>query len=201
MRVAKMATIRLATVSDAKTVADIYGREVSTSAISFEIEPPSESEMKVRMASVLSFAPWLVYENHGEILGFVYASKHRDRAAYLWSVDVAVYIYQNSRRQGVARALYTSLFEALRLQGFYAAHAGIALPNPGSVGLHESLGFRKIGVYPAVGFKLGSWHDVGWWQLPLMERRGVPQPPKSMLEVQADPRWETILSAGLMGAE
>lgn len=192
-----MATIRLANTSDAKAIAEIYGRVVSSSAISFELVPPTGAEMKDRITSILPFAPWLVCEKNDEILGYVYASKHRERAAYQWSVDVAVYIHENYYRQGVGQALYTSLISILKLQGFYAAHAGATLPNPGSIGLHESLGFRKIGVYPKVGYKLGTWHDVGWWQLPLQERMGEPKPPRSLAETQSDPDFNRALTSGL----
>src|SRR5207244_391362 len=81
-------------------------------------------------------------------------------------------------------------------QGFHAAHAGITLPNAGSVALHESLGFRRIGVYPGVGYKLGAWHDVGWWQLSLRERAASPAPPRALSEAQRDPAWSTALAAG-----
>jgi phosphinothricin acetyltransferase len=93
--------------------------------------------------------------------------------------------------------LYVSLFEILRLQGFYAVHAGITLPNPGSVGLHESLGFRLVGVYPSVGYKLDAWLDVGWWQLPLRSFAESPAPPLLLSEAQRDPRWHAALAAGL----
>jgi phosphinothricin acetyltransferase len=80
------------------------------------------------------------------------------------------------------------------VQGFYAAHAGITLPNAGSVALHESLGFRPVGVYRGVGYKLGRWHDVGWWQLSLRERDAEPAPPLSVAEAQRDASWRSVLA-------
>jgi phosphinothricin acetyltransferase len=191
--------IRLARPSDGKAVAEIYRPNVEASAISFEVIAPTEEEMQTRIGERLGYAPWLVMERAGEIAGYAYASKHRDRAAYQWSVDVAVYVRDNQRRRGVGRALYTSLLALLRLQGFYAAHAGITLPNAASVGLHEALGFRPVGVYAAVGYKLGAWRDVGWWQLPLRERVGSPVPPISVSALCALPEWESALAAGLVG--
>jgi len=188
--------IRLARSDDAAAVAAIYAPFVTGSATSFEYSPPDAVETAARIASTLAYAPYLVSEAGGEVLGFAYASKHRERAAYQWSVDVSVYIHERARRQGVGRALYTSLFALLRLQGFYSAHAGISLPNPASVGLHEALGFRPVGVYRSVGFKRGAWHDVGWWQLALRERTGTPDPPRSLADAQRDPEWETALAAG-----
>jgi phosphinothricin acetyltransferase len=113
---------------------------------------------------------------------------------------VTVYLRPDHHRRGIGRALYRSLFALLRLQGFYTAHAGITLPNPGSVGLHEAFGFRLVGVYENVGWKQGSWHDVGWWQLPLQDRPATPVPPRSLTEVRDSPHWATALARGMEGA-
>jgi L-amino acid N-acyltransferase YncA len=188
--------IRLAGPGDAAQVAAIYAPHVTGASTSFEVAPPDAAEMAARIASTLAHMPYLVLETGGEVRGFAYASKHRERAAYQWSVDVSVYVRPDAHRRGVGRALYESLFALLRLQGFYAAHAGITLPNPASVGLHEALGFRPVGVYRSVGFKRGAWHDVGWWQLPLRERTGTPDPLRSLAEAQRDPEWGRALAAG-----
>ena len=174
--------IRLARADDGAAVARIYDPVVAGTAISFEFDPPGPAEMGHRIAQTLAFAPWLVDERDGVVCGYAYASKHRERAAYQWSVDVAVYVDQAYRRSGVGKGLYEKLFQMLRLQVFYTAHAGVTLPNAASVGLHESLGFQPVGTYRGVGFKLGSWHDVGWWQLALRDRSGAPAPPKPMAE-------------------
>jgi len=197
---APMATLRLASTDDARAIAAIYAPHVTHAATSFELEPPDEAEMARRVTAILAHAPWLVCTGGGAtapVLGFAYASRHRDRAAYQWSIDVSVYIGAAHHRRGIGRALYASLFALLRLQGFYAAHAGITLPNAASVGLHEALGFRSIGVYPAVGYKFGAWHDVGWWQLPLRERAGSPAAPLSLADAQARPDWRAALDSGL----
>ena len=181
--------IRLARPDDGAAAARIYDPVVARTAISFELDPPGPVEMKRRIVTALAFAPWLVEERDGVVRGYAYASKHRERAAYQWSVDVAVYVDEEHRRSGVGKALYGKLFRLLRLQGFYTAQAGVTLPNAASVGLHESLGFRPVGVYRGVGYKLGGWRDVGWWQLELRDRAGEPSPLKSMAEMQSDPRW------------
>ncbi len=188
--------IRLARPSDAPAVAAIYAPIVERTAISFELDPPSAAEMAGRIEANLRTAPWLACDQDGVLAGYAYASRHRERAAYRWSVDVSVYVRDRFRRGGVGRALYTSLLELLRLQGFHAAHAGITLPNAASVGLHETLGFRPVGVYPQVGFKLGRWHDVGWWQLPLRERRGEPAEPLAMDALRTQPGYAAALAAG-----
>lgn len=189
--------IRLATPEDAEPVHAIYIPFVLETPVSFEVDPPSVDEICGRIVNTLARLPWLVYENEGRVLGFVYASTHRARIAYQWSVDVSVYIDAQSRRGGIGRALYTSLFECLRLQGFYNAYAWITLPNPASVGLHEAMGFQSVGVYRSVGCKQGVWHDVGWWHLALQEHAPAPQPPKEFPEIIGEPEGTAALIKGL----
>src|SRR5919199_3326619 len=138
---------RLATERDAEQIAAIYAPNVTETIISFELEPPDAEEMRRRITGTLERFPWLVCEREKRVSGYAYASAHGSRAAYRWSVDVSAYVHEGERRSGVGRALYTSLFSLLSLQGFYNAYAGITLPNPASVGLHEALGFRPVGVY------------------------------------------------------
>ena len=87
-----------------------------------------------------------------------------DRIAYQWSTEVSVYVDPARHRGGLGRALYTALFRVLVLQGYANTYAGVTLPNAASVGLHEALGFKPVGVYRRIGWKLGAWRDVGWWQ-------------------------------------
>ncbi len=149
---AASAVIRLASERDAEQIAAIYAPNVTDTIISFEFEPPTADEMRRRIEVTLERYPWLVCERHdGRLLGYAYAAAHGSRAAYQWSVDVSVYVHEDARRKGVGGALYASLFAALALQGFYNAYAGATLPNPASVGLHESVGFRPIGIYRGVG--------------------------------------------------
>jgi L-amino acid N-acyltransferase YncA len=191
------AIIRLASAEDAVAIQAIYAPFVRETAVSFEVEPPTVEEMRQRIEKTLPRFPWLVCDSQGEVKGYVYATAHSERAAYSWSVNVSVYIHERCRRSGMGRALYASLFEILRLQGFYNAYAGATLPNPGSVGLHEAIGFRPVGVYEAVGYKFGAWHDVIWWQMALQERAATPLPPLFLDEVKKRPQWQTALDAGL----
>jgi L-amino acid N-acyltransferase YncA len=177
--------IRFADAGDAAGIAAIYAPNVVESAISFEADPPTRDMMCERITATLAQLPWLVCERGGELIGYAYASPHSERAAYRWSLNVSVYIAAGCRRQGIGRALYTSLFALVRLGGYYSAHAGVTLPNAASVGLHESLGFVPVGIYRAVGFKLGAWHDVGWWQLELRPRSSAPAPPVALHELRA----------------
>jgi L-amino acid N-acyltransferase YncA len=193
------AGIRLATPEDAPSIAELYGPHVTDGATSFELAPPSAAEMRERVVSTLRQTPWLVCDQAGELLGYAYACKHRERGAYQWSLDVSVYVASTRQRRGVGRALYTSLFALACLQGYHAAYAGISLPNVASVGLHEALGFVPVGVFHAVGYKLGAWHDVGWWQREFMPRQGAPAPviPLPTLASSAPAAFAEALAAGL----
>jgi len=172
------AAVRLATARDAAAVQAIYAPIVASTAISFELEPPDAPEVAQRITGTLETLPWLVAENGGSVLlGYAYASRHRERLAYRFAVDVSAYVAPGARRRGVARLLYRHLASILRAQGFVTAWAGIALPNAASVGLHEAMGFEPVGIYRAVGYKLGSWHDVGWWRLGLREPSAAPTEP------------------------
>lgn len=172
--------IRIATLEDAAAISAIYAPYVLETTISFEIDPPDAAEMARRMAKIGATHPWLVYEAEGRVVGYAYASAHRERAAYGWSADTAIYLVRDAQRRGVGRALYQRLLRILALQGFHRAYGGIALPNPGSVGLHEACGFEPIGVYREVGFKFGGWRDVGWWGRPLNTNSDsvAPSPPR-----------------------
>jgi L-amino acid N-acyltransferase YncA len=192
------AIIRLATVEDAEAVRGIYAPYVQDTPVSFEYVPPTVEEMRGRIGDVLQRYPWLVCEDNSRVIGYVYASPHRARTAYQWSVEVAVYVHNDCHRCGVGRALYTSLFRLLALQGLYNAYAGATLPNPGSVGLHEAVGFKPVGVYHAAGYKAGAWHDVIWWELALQPRPdSEPAPPLPLDAVPKDAAWEAALNAGL----
>lgn len=161
---------------DAAACAAIYAPHVEGSAVSFEERPPDAEEMAQRIERVASTHAWLVAERGGRVVGYAYACPFQARPAYRWSASVSVYVGDGERGRGVGRALYESLFELLRRRGYRMACAGITLPNPASVGLHESLGFASTGVNRQIGWKHGAWRDVGWWQLELAPPAAGPPP-------------------------
>src|SRR5690606_36941096 len=179
-------------------IAAIYRPAVTDSTISFELEPPDDAEMARRIAHVQQRTPWLVLERSAVVLGYAYASTHRERPAYQWSVEVSAYVHPDARRLGVARALYTSLFAALAVQGFRNAYAGITLPNDASVALHTAVGFTPVGVYHRVGYKLGAWHDTIWLERALAAHDPSPSPPRPLPECRDDPRFQAALAVGLV---
>jgi L-amino acid N-acyltransferase YncA len=190
------ARIRVADEADAARMLAIYAPYVRDTAISFEVDPPSEEEFRRRVRSARDFGCWLVCEAGEEALGYAYAGRFHARAAYQWTAEVTVYVHRDRCRQGVGRGLYTALVAGLRLQGFRSAIGVIALPNPPSVGLHEQMGFTPAGVVRAVGYKHGRWHDVGWWQRDLADAGPPAGPPRSLAAVQGTPGWRDALAAG-----
>jgi phosphinothricin acetyltransferase len=163
---------------DAAACAAIYAPYVRDTVISFELEPPDERELADRIERYSRSHAWLVAEDGGRVVGFAYGCPHRERAAYRWAADVSVYVDRDQRRRGIGRQLYGELLPLLKRQGLYVACAGVTLPNEASVGIHESFGFRPVGIYRQIGFKAGRWWDVGWWQLELRERgEGPPEEP------------------------
>ncbi len=182
--------IRLARTGDAPGCLEIYSPVVLETAVSFEITPPTAGELSSRMADVLTYAPWLVCQDGNRIAGYAYASRFRARPAYQWSVEVTVYVGSRWRKNGIASALYRNLLDCLRAQGFVNAYAGITLPNPGSVALHEKLGFRNIATLESTGYKLNQWHDLGWWHLPLVEPASRPDPPLPLEKVLPGRTWQ-----------
>lgn len=161
---------------DAAACAAIYRPYVSDSAASFEACPPTPEEMSGRIGAAYG---WVVAEQESDTLGYAYASPHRERAAYRWAADVAIYIDAHHHRSGVGRALYTRLFEQLRSLGLWTLCAGITQPNDASNGLHRTMGFLPVGTYRRIGWKAGTWHDVQWWQLNL--RPGESGPPDELV--------------------
>jgi phosphinothricin acetyltransferase len=165
---------------DAAACAAIYAPSVESTAISFELVPLDAAEFASRIAAYSATHQFLVAEIDGEVVGYAYACRWAERAAYRWSVEASVYIDADHQGKGIGRALYTELFERLRAQGFRVAVAGITLPNPASIALHESMGFEPIGALRDIGWKAGAWHDVGYWQLYLgAPGEGAPKAPLS----------------------
>jgi phosphinothricin acetyltransferase len=163
------AAVRDAGPADAAACAEIYAPYVRETAISFELEPPGEQEMAGRIAASAAAHAWVVLEQDGRVVGYAYGKELNSRRAYRFSCEVSVYVEPGRRRSGAGRSLYEALFERLRARGFRIAVAGMTVPNDASEGLHLALGFRLVGTYAHIGYKLGRWHDVAWYQLELAD--------------------------------
>lgn len=156
--------VRSAVLSDAASLLEIYRPFVVDSTVSFETVAPTIDDFSVRISKTLSAWTWLVASIDGQSVGYAYASAHRERAAYRYSVETSAYVRPDYHRRGIGKRLYRALFDALARLGYCNAFAGITMPNEGSVSLHRSAGFEPIGTFRSVGRKFGAWHDVSWWQ-------------------------------------
>jgi phosphinothricin acetyltransferase len=177
--------IRLATEEDCASILDIYAPFITDTVITFECEVPALEEFTKRMANIQKKYPWLVCEYNGSIVGYAYASKYSERQAYDWSADFSIYIDPKHHGKKIGKALYYGLFELLKLQGYYNAFAGVTMPNIKSESLHEALGFKPIGIYKNVGYKLGEWHDVKWYGVEIAEHVPSPAKPKLISEISS----------------
>lgn len=166
--------IRDATAEDAAAILGIYAPVVRESVATFELEPPSVSEMRRRIAQVTERYPWLVFEGTSGVAGYAYAAPYHSRPAYAWTCEVSVYVGEEARGRGAGKALLRELLERLTKSGFVVAIARIALPNDASVRLFETHGFERYGTARGIGYKLGRWVDVGEWQRELAPRERRP---------------------------
>jgi phosphinothricin acetyltransferase len=166
-RLAAVATeVRPATRKDLEELNGIYNQHVLQSHATFDVEPtPIESRREWfsqhgdagRYRVVVAFAG-------GRVVGFASSSRFRPKPAYETSVEVSVYVAGDAVGQGVGTLLYSRLFAALEGEDVHRAYAGIALPNPASVALHERFGFHKVAHFTEQGRKFGRYWDVAWFE-------------------------------------
>ncbi len=168
--------IRIADKKDYQAILNIYTPYILETAFTFEEEVPSIEKFSQRLSAIQSALPLLVCEEQDIIVGYAYASDHREKSSYRWTKEVSIYIAQEHHRKGIARNLYERLFKTLKAQGFNSLLAGITIPNDPSVAFHESFGFKQIAMYQAIGFKHNKWHDVGWWELHIQDKHSNKTP-------------------------
>lgn len=157
--------VREATSRDAAAVALIYNHYVTRTTATFETQTVHPAVMADRIKQCrASGLPWLLAEQGGTVQGYAYAVPWKPRQAYRYSCETTIYLHPGYAGRGIGRQLYSVLLERLEALGCHTAIGGIALPNPASIGLHEALGFEKTAHFREVGFKLGRWVDVGYWQ-------------------------------------
>jgi len=186
--------IREATRADAAAILALYGPYVTSSHTTFETEMPTVRDIERRLQRNSDRFPWLVITDE-ILLGYAYAAPYRGRDAYQWSCEVSCYVAADRQGHGLGTLLYERLFCLLRLQGIMNAHAAIALPNDKSCAFHERVGFRPVGVFCQVGFKLGRWHDVSWFSRALLPKDNQPRSPKEAKSLRGTVAWQDALSA------
>lgn len=189
-----LGTIRSAKSEDAKAILDIYSPYIHDTGVTFETSAPSLSEIQRRITENIKLG-YFVYELNGQVIGYAYASKHRERAAYQWCCEVSAYVSEKFHGKNIATQLYSQLLHQLRDLGYVNAYAGITLPNEKSVKFHESMGFKHIGIYEKIGFKLERWHDVGWWALRLREAPVAPEKPISNQGADLNSDFDNIVKS------
>lgn len=156
--------IRPVSLIDAAQVAEIYNYYVQNTHHTFETEPLSAEEMEQRIIKVTKDYPFLIAEETGEIFGYAYATQFKLRQAYAFSAEVSIYVRNAAKQKGIGTQLYLQLFDEFAETDIHAVVAGISLPNEPSIKFHEKLGFSKVAHFREVGYKLGRWIDVGYWE-------------------------------------
>jgi L-amino acid N-acyltransferase YncA len=154
--------IRAAVEADLPEIQAIYAHHVLTGTGTFEEEPPSVEEMAERFAKVVGHGwSWLVAADATGVLGYAYYTQFRDRSAYRYCVEDSVYVREDVRGQGVGKSLVARLIEDATGHGMRQMIAVIGdSENIGSIGVHASLGFQRVGTLRAIGVKFGRWLDV-----------------------------------------
>ncbi len=158
--------IREATENDFVAIANIYNHYIRNTTISFEETVLDHKEICKRVKDVVSAGfPWIVAEKDSKVIGYAYASRWNELCSYKNTVEVSVYLDHKVIGHGYGSELYHELFRRLRHNKIHAIVAGIALPNKESIKLHEKFGMKKVAHFQEIGYKLGQWVDVGYWQV------------------------------------
>lgn len=171
-----MRTVRLATEADAAGILAVYAPYIRDTAVTFETETPSLDAFRCRMASIIGDYPYLVVEEDGSIVGFAYAHRLGECAAYAWNAELSIYFAPGCTSRGWGSVLFWALIDLLALQGVRNAYSLITVPNEASLALHEKLGFALMGIQKEAGYKLGAWHDVAWLRMAIGDFSAAPEP-------------------------
>lgn len=163
-------TIRDARRLDVPAMLAIYAPFVEHTAVSFEYEVPTEAEFARRLEEHQAAFPWLVCEENGRVMGYAYAGRAFERAAYGWNAEISCYLAPELRGRGVGRRLYARIEEILTRLGYYKLFAVVTSANAPSVAFHRALGFRDAACFRNVGYKQGGWYDVLWLEKTLCDR-------------------------------
>lgn len=152
--------VRLARVSDAEAMAEIYNHEVTTGTATFDLVPRDVEDQRRWITERSGAYPAIVAERDGVVVGFGSLSRYRDRPAYATTVEDSVYVHGGHRGGGVGRAILDDLVARAQDHGFHTIIARIAEGQEPSVALHRACGFELVGVEREIGRKFGRWLDV-----------------------------------------
>lgn len=184
----KKYTLRLARPADAEALLKVYAPFVASedralSDVSFEYEVPDVAEFAERIKNISADYPYIVCEQEGEAIGYVYAHPYIQRAAYQWGAEVTIYLAPAGQGRGLGRVMYTLLEDLLRLQGVVMLYSCITVSNEHSVGMHTAMGYKIIGTFNSTGFKHGHWLDMVWMEKVIAPHPAAPQPVKTIGEL------------------
>ena len=166
--------IRAARLDDLEALTEIYNHYIVNTAITFDLHPFAPAERRAWFDDHHDTGPHrllVATDDHRRCVGYASSSRWRPKPAYDTTVEVSVYCHPDARGRGLGTALYAALFTALEREDVHTIVAGVSLPNPASVTLHERFGFRPVGVFHAVGRKFDKFWDVAWFELALDSRR------------------------------
>jgi len=158
----KTIQVRPVTLNDAIELVKIYAYYVLNTSITFEYDVPSIEEFSNRIQKITMKHPYLVATIDSEIVGYAYATSYKERAAYDWSVETTVYVKHDIHGNGIGKALYIELEQALKNKHIVNMLACITYPNPKSIDFHTRFGFTTVGHFPKIGFKFNEWRDIVW---------------------------------------
>lgn len=188
--------IREVIPKDVPEILDIYSPFIENTHTSFEWAIPDIDSFSKRIEKVSLKYPWLIASDSDKVIAYAYGGAHRSRKAYQWTVETSVYIAEGYRKRGIAAALYQTLFQLLRLQGYFNALAIISLPNPASIQFHQKHGFEEIGTFREAGFKRGQWHNTYWMQKRLLSSDSLPAKVISPAILRSTEPWQQALAHG-----
>ena len=172
--------IRIATTDDIPQILAIYGPYIEHSTASFEYTVPSEEAFRERFLGITGQFPWLVWEEDGRILGYAYASRPFERAAYQWCAEASIYLCKEAQGKGIGKKLYAELEKQLQKQGYKKVYAIITTANQASVEFHKAVGYRHTATFPNCGYKFGAWYGTIWMEKDLNHWDHPPQKPISI---------------------
>lgn len=178
-----MKKIRLAQATDAMEILSIYEPYIRETAITFECESPSLDEFQNRIKNISEDYPYIVCLTNEKIIAYAYAHRQMERAAYQWNAELSVYVDKGQLRCGIGKALYSTLIDILKLQNIRNVYGGVTSPNENSEKMHETFGFKRLGIYHNTGYKCGAWHDVTWFEKTIGDYDLEPRPFISIREI------------------
>jgi len=165
---------------DCRALLEIYRPYIEKTAITFETAVPDVKDYERRIADIAAQFPYLVLEDGHGIIGYAYAHRQAERAAFDWNAELSIYLKEGYLGRGIGRPLYALLETLLSMQGYVNFFGVITGSNAGSIVLHEKMGYQKIAVHERTGWKFGRWHDTVW-----MHKRVYEGEPKAIMPVYA----------------